>query len=171
MIDLVLTHLNQPWGPPWILETLGDPWRPLATIGDMPENGHLLYMTHEWPKFCVKNLWTHFHKKKMEKLRWKVRKRWEWWAGLNTQLSFGSCPMGFIPSTIVVIVIIIIIARNSRMHVEWSSMQKHFHFTLFKGFALHGGFVLGQLWNKANPLVKIIFNPEIQTNRSTHKTT
>ena len=40
MIDLVLTHLNQPWGPPWALETLGDPWRPLATIGDMPENGH-----------------------------------------------------------------------------------------------------------------------------------
>ena len=30
MIDLVLTHLNQPWGPPWTLETLGD----------MPENGH-----------------------------------------------------------------------------------------------------------------------------------
>ena len=40
MIDLVLTHLNQPWGPlePWRpLATLGDPWRPLAT---MPENGH-----------------------------------------------------------------------------------------------------------------------------------
>ena len=29
MIDLVLTHLNQLWGPPWTL----------ATIGDMPENG------------------------------------------------------------------------------------------------------------------------------------
>ena len=26
MIDLVLTHLNQPWGPPWTLATLGDPW-------------------------------------------------------------------------------------------------------------------------------------------------
>ena len=36
VIDLVLTHLNQPWGPPWTLETLGDPWRPLAT---MPQNG------------------------------------------------------------------------------------------------------------------------------------
>ena len=24
MIDLVLTHLNQPWGPPWTLATLGD---------------------------------------------------------------------------------------------------------------------------------------------------
>ena len=36
MIDLVLTHLNQPWGPPGTLETLGDPWRPLAT---MPQNG------------------------------------------------------------------------------------------------------------------------------------
>ena len=36
MIDLVLTHLNQPWGPPGTLETLGDTWRPLAT---MPENG------------------------------------------------------------------------------------------------------------------------------------
>ena len=47
-------------------------------------------------------------------------------------------------------------------------MQKHFHFTLFKGFVLHGGFVLGQLWNKANPLVKIIFNPEKQTNREVH---
>ena len=34
MIDLVLTHLNQPWGPPWTLETFGDPWRPLATLGD-----------------------------------------------------------------------------------------------------------------------------------------
>ena len=28
---LILTHLNQPWGPHWTLETLGDPWRPLAT--------------------------------------------------------------------------------------------------------------------------------------------
>ena len=36
MIDLVLTHLTHPWGPPWTLETLGDLWRPLAT---MPENG------------------------------------------------------------------------------------------------------------------------------------
>ena len=36
MIDLVLTHLTHPWGPPGTLETLGDPWRPLAT---MPENG------------------------------------------------------------------------------------------------------------------------------------
>ena len=41
MIDLVLTHLTHPWGPPWTLETLGDLWRPLATLGDMPENGHL----------------------------------------------------------------------------------------------------------------------------------
>ena len=24
MIDLVLTHLTHPWGPPWTLETLGD---------------------------------------------------------------------------------------------------------------------------------------------------
>ena len=51
MIDLVLTYLNQPWGPlgPWLplvtldnpwrpLATLGDPWRPLATLGDMLEN-------------------------------------------------------------------------------------------------------------------------------------
>ena len=36
MIDLVLTHLTHPWGPPGTLETLGDHWRPLAT---MPENG------------------------------------------------------------------------------------------------------------------------------------
>ena len=35
MIDLVLTHLTHPWGPPWTLATLGDPWRPLATLGDM----------------------------------------------------------------------------------------------------------------------------------------
>ena len=35
MIDLVLTHLNQPLN-------LGDPWRPLATIGDMPENGQMV---------------------------------------------------------------------------------------------------------------------------------
>ena len=34
MIDLVLTHLTHPWGPPWTLETLGDHWRPLATLGD-----------------------------------------------------------------------------------------------------------------------------------------
>ena len=40
MIDLVITHLTHPWGPPWTLATLGDPWRPLATLGDMPENGH-----------------------------------------------------------------------------------------------------------------------------------
>ena len=27
MIDLVLTHLNQPWGPPWTLATIDDHWR------------------------------------------------------------------------------------------------------------------------------------------------
>ena len=31
MIDLVLTHLTHPWGPPWTLATLGDPWRRLVT--------------------------------------------------------------------------------------------------------------------------------------------
>ena len=40
MIDLVLTHLTHPWGPPWTLETLGDHWRPLATRGDMLDNYH-----------------------------------------------------------------------------------------------------------------------------------
>ena len=52
MIDLVLTHLTHPWGPPWTLETLGDhrrplatlgaPWRPLATclkMTNFPQNG------------------------------------------------------------------------------------------------------------------------------------
>ena len=39
-IDLVITHLTHPWGPPWTLETLGGPWRPLATLGDMLENDH-----------------------------------------------------------------------------------------------------------------------------------
>ena len=43
MIDLVLTHLTHPWGPPWTLETLGDLWRPLAT---MPENGHFGHFDH-----------------------------------------------------------------------------------------------------------------------------
>ena len=38
MIDLVITHLTHPLGPPWTLETLGDHWRPLATLGDMLEN-------------------------------------------------------------------------------------------------------------------------------------
>ena len=41
MIDLVITHLTHPWGPPWTLETFGDHWRPLATLGDMLENDHL----------------------------------------------------------------------------------------------------------------------------------
>ena len=41
MIDLVKTHLTHPWGPPWTLETLGNPWQPLATLGDMLENDHL----------------------------------------------------------------------------------------------------------------------------------
>ena len=43
MIDLVLTHLTHPWGPPWTLATLGDPWRPLATclkITILGEIGH-----------------------------------------------------------------------------------------------------------------------------------
>ena len=40
MIDLVLTHLTHPWGPPWTLATLGDPRRPLATLGNMLENDH-----------------------------------------------------------------------------------------------------------------------------------
>ena len=38
MTDLVITHLTHPLGPPETLETLGDHWRPLATIGDMLEN-------------------------------------------------------------------------------------------------------------------------------------
>ena len=38
MTDLVITHLTHPLGPPWTLETLGDHWRPLATLGDMLEN-------------------------------------------------------------------------------------------------------------------------------------
>ena len=37
MINLVVTHINQTWGSPL---NLGDPWRPLATIGDMPENSN-----------------------------------------------------------------------------------------------------------------------------------
>ena len=43
MIDLVKTHLTHPWGPPWTLETLGGPWRPLATclkMTNFPQNGH-----------------------------------------------------------------------------------------------------------------------------------
>ena len=43
MIDLVLTHLTYPWGPPLTLETLGNHWRPLAT---MPENGHFGHFDH-----------------------------------------------------------------------------------------------------------------------------
>ena len=27
MTNLFITHLTHPWGPPWTLETLGDPWR------------------------------------------------------------------------------------------------------------------------------------------------
>ena len=53
MIDLVKTHLTHPWGPPWTLETLGDPWRPLAT---MPENGHFGHFDHFQPFV----LWAHF---------------------------------------------------------------------------------------------------------------
>ena len=43
MIDLVITHLTHPWGPPGTLEILGDPWRPLAT---MPEYGHFGHFDH-----------------------------------------------------------------------------------------------------------------------------
>ena len=43
MTDLVITHLTHPLGPPWTLETLGDHWRPLAT---MPENGHFGHFGH-----------------------------------------------------------------------------------------------------------------------------
>ena len=35
MIDLVITHLTHPWGPPGTLETLGDPWRPCLKMGKM----------------------------------------------------------------------------------------------------------------------------------------
>ena len=46
MIDLAITHLTHPLGPPWPLETLGDHWRPLATLGDMLEND---YFGGNWP--------------------------------------------------------------------------------------------------------------------------
>ena len=54
MIDLVLTHLTHPWGPPWTLETLGDHWRPLATclkMTNFPQNGHF-QACRKWPK-CI----------------------------------------------------------------------------------------------------------------------
>ena len=35
MIDLVLTHLTHPWGPPGTLETLGDSWRPCLKMVKM----------------------------------------------------------------------------------------------------------------------------------------
>ena len=35
MIDLVITHLTQSLGSPL---DLGNPWRPLVTLGDMLEN-------------------------------------------------------------------------------------------------------------------------------------
>ena len=41
MIDLVKTHLTHPWGPPWTLETLGGPWRPLATCLKMTILGEI----------------------------------------------------------------------------------------------------------------------------------
>ena len=61
MIDLVLTHLTHPWGPPWTLETLGDHWRPLAT---MPENGHFGHFDHfeAWSLILVQtNVHAHIH--------------------------------------------------------------------------------------------------------------
>ena len=45
MIDLVITHLTHPWGPPGTLETLGDHWRPLATLGDYA------WKWPKWPKW------------------------------------------------------------------------------------------------------------------------
>ena len=54
MIDLVKTHLTHPWGPPWTLETLGGPWRPLATLGDMLENYQFPPKTKRNSNFEVK---------------------------------------------------------------------------------------------------------------------
>ena len=45
MIDLFITHLTHPWGPPWTLETLGDPWRPLATCLKMAKIIYYLLIT------------------------------------------------------------------------------------------------------------------------------
>ena len=59
MIDLVKTHLTHPWGPPWTLETLGGPWRPLATLGDMLENDHLSLNAILWSITLKIFLWPH----------------------------------------------------------------------------------------------------------------
>ena len=51
MTDLVITHLTHPLGPPETLETLGDHWRPLATISDMLENDQ--FPPAQFKKMCI----------------------------------------------------------------------------------------------------------------------
>ena len=36
-----------------------------------PHNQKIIFLTQEWPQFCVNKFWTHFHKEKMENLRRK----------------------------------------------------------------------------------------------------
>ena len=64
MIDLVLTHLTHPWGPPWTLATLGDPWRPLATCLKMAifgESAHFQVPKNGTLSARIQNLRPLFH--------------------------------------------------------------------------------------------------------------
>ena len=64
MIDLVLTHLTHPWGPPWTLATLGDPWRPLATglkMAIFGESAHFQVPKNGTLSAQIKNLRPLFH--------------------------------------------------------------------------------------------------------------
>ena len=56
MIDLVLTQLNQPWGPPWTLETLGDHWRHAWKWSFWPLNlsyGSIILKIVLWAHFTI----------------------------------------------------------------------------------------------------------------------
>ena len=64
MIDLVITHLTHPWGPPWTLETLGDHWRPLATclkIAILGESAHFQVPKNGTSSARIQNLRPLFH--------------------------------------------------------------------------------------------------------------
>ena len=73
MIDLVKTHLTHPWGPPWTLETLGDPWRPLETCLKMTILGEIKNTYRDDVRSGWQDIGKYMTRNVCLQIKWRIR--------------------------------------------------------------------------------------------------
>ena len=73
MIDLVITHLTHPWGPPWTLETLGDPWRPLETCLKMTILGEIKNTYRDDVRSGWQDIGKYMTRNVCLQIKWRIR--------------------------------------------------------------------------------------------------